>query len=63
MLYETDSDKTQMSLKADNLKEITALLKNLEESKVELDIVSLGISSPTMEEVFMMYLYTSFVKS
>lgn len=63
MLYETDSDKTQMSLKADNLKEITAILKNLEESKVELGIVSLGISSPTMEEVFMMYLYTSFVKS
>lgn len=63
MLYETESDKTQMSLKADNLKEITALLKNLEESKVELDIVSLGISSPTMEEVFMMYLYTSSVKS
>lgn len=54
-LHATDGDRIQIALKQGSLKDISALIKELEDAKAKLDIISLGISSPTIEDVFMKY--------
>lgn len=53
ILNDMERNVTNLVLKKEDLKGITGLLKELEESKTKHDIVSLSIASPTMEEVFM----------
>ncbi|XP_063706472.1 ATP-binding cassette sub-family A member 17-like [Culicoides brevitarsis] len=49
----TDNGLIELQLKDSTVKEIALLLKELEEVRSVLDITSLTISSPTMEDVFM----------